>query len=70
MKYLHHMRDSDYPDMDIEDCLAYYFKLKQTRNAINKTEQLQLLRKEYRSENYFSQWRADLISRLSNTSAS
>ncbi len=72
MKYLHHMRDNDYPDMAIQDCLAYYFTLKMIDKPTSKIEQLQILRKEYsvKKEDYYYQWRADLISRLSNTSAS
>ena len=70
MKYLHFMRDSGYPNLSISKCLKYYQHVRNISDFETEQQQLEFLRKEYRNIDYNNQWRADLISRLSSTSAS
>ncbi|NNE15759.1 MAG: glycosyltransferase family 2 protein [Saprospiraceae bacterium] len=70
MKYLHYMRDHGYDDINIPQAIESLLNTLNLPHESDALEQLKTLRAFDKESVYFNQWRAALISRLSNISAS
>lgn len=70
MKYLHHMRDNGYEDLDILTCLAELTNLIAIEKHMTLKGYLEALRNYDRKIDYWHQCKADRISKASKTSAS
>lgn len=69
-KYLHYARDNGRPDIELMTCIEKLGQYIKADLPLKKKEALYFLRKEDQSADFRAQWRADLMARLSSTSAS
>ena len=67
MKYLHFIRDKGIDDVDLHTAIDDLFEILEIEKSADPLSQL---RKLDTSKDYYPQWRAAFISRLSNTTAS
>ena len=69
-KYLHYARDNGRPDIALKKCIKVLADKMGTKLSSDKRAALDQLRQIDRDSNFSHQWRADLMARLSSTSAS